>query len=108
MRQVLGGRAVDVQAASASQMGLFETKTLAMAEYRAALAYLNGQWIDRFHDRKGLMYVVLDMDSTVSPSMAKREVLPGRGISTALAITPISCSTSPASGTLRPGTSRAA
>jgi hypothetical protein len=30
MRQVVGGRAVDAQAASASQMGLFETETLPM------------------------------------------------------------------------------
>ena len=32
MRQVVGGRAVDAQAASASQMGRFETETLALAE----------------------------------------------------------------------------
>jgi hypothetical protein len=30
MRQVVGGRAVDAQAASASQMGRFETETLAL------------------------------------------------------------------------------
>ena len=54
IRQVVGGRAVDTQAASASQMGRFETETLALAENRAALADLNGQWIDRFHDRNGL------------------------------------------------------
>ena len=48
MRQVVGGRAVEAQAASASQMGRFETETLALAANRAALADLNGQWIDRF------------------------------------------------------------
>ena len=32
MRQVVGGRAVDAQAASASQMGRFETETLALLE----------------------------------------------------------------------------
>jgi len=63
MRQVVGGRAVDAQAASASQMGRFETETLALPENREALADLNGQWIDRFHDRNGLKYIVLDMDS---------------------------------------------
>lgn len=63
MRQV-----VDVQAASASQMGRFETGTLALPDNRAALADLNGQWIDRFHDRNGLKYIVLDMDSSVSPT----------------------------------------
>ena len=52
MRQVVGGRAVDAQAASASQKVRFETETLALPRNRTALAELNGQWIDRFHDRK--------------------------------------------------------
>ena len=43
MRQVVGGRAVDAQAASASQMGRFETDTLAMPGNRVALADLSGQ-----------------------------------------------------------------
>jgi len=73
MRQVVGGRAVDAQAASASQMGRFETETLATPENRAALADLNGQWIDRFHDRKGLKYITLDMDSSVSPTHGEQE-----------------------------------
>lgn len=73
MRQVVGGRAVDVQAASASQMGRFETETLTLAENRVALADLNGQWIDRFHDRNGLKYIVLDMDSSVSPTHGDQE-----------------------------------
>jgi len=73
MRQIVGGRAVDAQAASASQMGRFETETLALAENRAALADLNGQWIDRFHDRNGLKYIVLDMDSSVSPTHGDQE-----------------------------------
>ena len=41
MRQVVGGRAVDTQAASASLMGRLKTETLALAENRAALADLN-------------------------------------------------------------------
>ena len=65
MRQVVGGRAVDAQAASASQMGPFETETLALAGNQEALADLNGQWIDRFRDRNGLKYIALDMDSSV-------------------------------------------
>ena len=36
MRQVVGGRAVDAQAASATQMGRFETETLSMPENRGA------------------------------------------------------------------------
>jgi len=73
MRQVVGGRAVDAQAASASQMGRFETGTLAMPENRVALADLSGQWIDRFHDRRGLKYITLDMDSSVSPTHGEQE-----------------------------------
>ena len=73
MRQVVGGRAVDAQAASASQMGRFETETLALPENGAALADLNGEWIDRFHDRNGLKYIVLDMDSSVSPTHGDQE-----------------------------------
>jgi len=73
MRQVVGGRAVDAQAASASQMGRFETETLALPENRTALADLNGQWIDRFHDRNGLKFIVLDMDSSVSPTHGDQE-----------------------------------
>ena len=72
-RQVVGGRAVDAQAASASQMGRFETETLPTPENQAALADLNGQWIDRFHDRKGLKYITLDMDSSVSPTDDEQE-----------------------------------
>ena len=73
MRQVVGGRAVDAQAASASQMGRFETETLVMPENREALAALNGQWIDRSHDRNGLKLIVLDMDSSVSPTHGDQE-----------------------------------
>ena len=73
MRQVVGGRAVDAQAASASQMGRFETETLAPPENRAALADLNGQWIDRFHDRRRLKYITLDMDSSVNPTHGDQE-----------------------------------
>ncbi len=73
MRQVVGGRAVDAQAVSASQTGRFETEPLALPENRAALTDLNGQWIDRFHDRNGLKYIVLDMDSSVSPMHGDQE-----------------------------------
>ena len=73
MRQIVGGRAVDTQAASATQMGRFETETLALPENRAALADLNGQWIDRFHDRNELKFITLDMDSSVSPTHGEQE-----------------------------------
>src|ERR1700726_2922041 len=46
MRWVVGGRAPMGQAASASQMGRFETEWLTRPENFAALADLPGQWID--------------------------------------------------------------
>ena len=54
-------------------MGRFETGTLALPENRKALADLNGEWIDRFHDRNGLKYILLDMDSSVSPTHGEQE-----------------------------------
>jgi len=68
MRQVVGGRAVDGNAASASQMGRFETDVLATADNRTALAGLSGQRIDRVHERKPPKWITLDMDSSVSPT----------------------------------------
>lgn len=58
MRQVVGGRAVDAQAVLALQKGRLEIETLALAENRAALANLNSQWFDRFHDCNGLKYML--------------------------------------------------
>ncbi|MBL6599616.1 MAG: IS1380 family transposase, partial [Alphaproteobacteria bacterium] len=40
------------QAASASQMGRFETEFLATDDNLAALADLSGAWIERVHDRR--------------------------------------------------------
>ena len=73
MRQIIGGRAVDAQAASSSQMGRFETEVLAPATNREALADMPGQWIDMVHDRQGLNYITLDMDSSVSPTHGAQE-----------------------------------
>jgi hypothetical protein len=73
MRQVVGGRAVDAKAASASQMGRFETEVLATSDNRTALADLSGQWIDRVHGRKPPKWITLDMDSSVSPTHGAQE-----------------------------------
>ena len=73
MRQIIGGRAVEGQAASSSQMGRFETEVLATAANRDALADMPGQWIDAVHDRQGLNYITLDMDSSVSPTHGAQE-----------------------------------
>ncbi len=73
MRWIVGGRAVMNQAASTSQMGRFETEVLANAENLAALAELSGKWIDTVHARRPTTVVVLDMDSSVSPTYGDQE-----------------------------------
>ena len=73
MRWIVGGNAVAKQAASASQMGRFETEFLAADDNVAALADLSGAWIDRVHDRRPPKMVVLDMDSSVSPTYGDQE-----------------------------------
>jgi len=73
MRWIVGGHAVAKQAASASQMGRFETEFLATDESLAALADLSGAWIERVHDRRPPKMMVLDMDSSVSPTHGDQE-----------------------------------
>ena len=73
MRWIVGGYAVAKQAASASQMGRFETEFLATDDNIAALADMSGQWIDLVHDRRPPKEVILDMDSSVSPTHGEQE-----------------------------------
>jgi len=73
MRWVVGGKAPMDRAASASQMGRFETEWLAGPENLAALADLPGQWIDAVHKRRQPRVVVLDMDSSESPTYGAQE-----------------------------------
>jgi hypothetical protein len=73
MRWIVGGRAVTKEAASTSQMGRFETEVLTGKANRAALADLSGTWIDAVHARRPTNVVVLDMDSSVSPTYGKQE-----------------------------------
>ncbi len=49
MRWIVGGKAASGCAASASQMGRFETRWLTAEKNLSALADLSGQWIDRVH-----------------------------------------------------------
>lgn len=73
MRWIVGGHAVATQAASASQMGRFETEFLARDDNIAVLADLSGAWVDRVHDRKPPKNMILDMDSSVSPTHGEQE-----------------------------------
>ena len=73
LRWVVGGRAVMQTAASTSQMGRFETEVLTQAANLSALADLSGRWIDRVHARRPVRGIVLDMDSSVSPTFGEQE-----------------------------------
>ena len=73
MRWIVGGRAVTNEAASTSQMGRFETEVLTQKANLTALADLSGQWIDAVHARRPTNVVVLDMDSSVSPTHGEQE-----------------------------------
>ena len=73
MRWVVGDRAIAGSAASASQMGRFETKWLSRPDNLAALADLPGQWIDQVHQRRQPKVIVLDMDSSDSPTYGEQE-----------------------------------
>ena len=73
MRWIVGGYAVTKQAASTSQMGRFETEVLATNANVEALANLSGQWIDKVHDRHPPTKIILDMDSSVSPTHGDQE-----------------------------------
>src|SRR5262249_23706609 len=71
---MVGGNAAQGRAASPSQMGRFETQWLAAPANLSALADLSGQWIDLVHGRRPPRSIVLDMDSSVSPTHGEQEM----------------------------------
>jgi len=73
MRWIVGGKAVERQAASSSQMGRFETEVLASDANSEALSDMNGMWIDKVHDRHPPKMIILDMDSSVSPTHGEQQ-----------------------------------
>ncbi len=73
MRWIVGGKAAQGCAASPSQMGRFETRWLAADKNLSALADSSGQWIDLVHGRRPPRGIVLDMDSSVSPTHGEQE-----------------------------------
>ena len=73
MRWVVGDRAITGYAASASQMGRFETEWLTGPENLAALTDLPGRWIDAVHKRRQPRAIVLDMDSSESETYGDQE-----------------------------------
>ncbi len=73
MRAIVDRQGLDRGAASTSQMGRFETEWLATEENLAAVTNLSGIWIDRVHDRKKPKIIILDMDSSESPTHGEQE-----------------------------------
>jgi hypothetical protein len=73
MRWIVGGKAVERQAASTSQMARFETELLASDVNIEALTDMSGSWIDKVHDRRPPKMIILDMDSSVSPTHGEQE-----------------------------------
>jgi hypothetical protein len=73
MRAIVGRQGLDRAAASSSQMGRFETEWLATDANLEALTDLSGSWIDRVHEYKPPEGIVLDMDSSESPTHGQQE-----------------------------------
>jgi hypothetical protein len=73
MRAIVGREGLDRFAASGSQMGRFETAWLAIDANLETLVDLSGAWIDRIHDRRPPRDIVLDMDSSESPTHGEQE-----------------------------------
>jgi Transposase DDE domain group 1 len=69
IRWIVGGTA-----AHPSQMGRFETQWRAAPANLTALADLSGQWIELVHGRRPPRGIVLDMDSSVSPTHGEQEM----------------------------------
>jgi hypothetical protein len=73
MRHVVGERAKDKTAASVSQMGRFEIEILTQSKNLKALINQPGQWVDQVHQCKSMKKIILDMDSSYSPTFGKQE-----------------------------------
>ena len=73
MRAIVGREGIDRPAESTSQMGRFETEWLATEPNLAALTDLSGDWIDRVHGRRPPDGIILDMDSSESPTHGEQE-----------------------------------
>ena len=73
MRHVAGGKAVKRSAASTSVMSRFETEILTEPKDLEFLMSLSGTWIYVVHQRKLLKHIILDMDSSVSPTYDHQE-----------------------------------
>ena len=73
MRAIVDRKGLDRRAASTSWMGPFEAAWLAAEKNVAPLTNLSGLWIDWVHGRRPPKMIILDMDSSVSPTHGDQE-----------------------------------
>ena len=73
MRLISGQRDFNRHAASESQMGRFETRTLPSFKNLTVLSNLNGKWIDRVQRLRKSPNLILDIDSSESPVNGEQE-----------------------------------
>jgi len=73
MRRVVGGRATNKTAASTSQVARFETDILSTSENIGTLMDLAGRWIDQVRRCQPMKEIILDLDSSVSPTHGHQE-----------------------------------
>jgi hypothetical protein len=73
MRHIIGGRVRKHLAASTSQMSRFETEVLSRVANVQALADLNGKWIMEANRHSRAKELILDMDSSESPTHGRQE-----------------------------------
>jgi len=91
MRHIAGGRAIERSAASTSAMGRCETEILSQSKNLGLLMNLAGEWVDRAHQRKSLKQIILDMDSSVSPTYGSQEGTAYNGCSLCMCYHPLFC-----------------
>jgi hypothetical protein len=73
MRSIVSREGLDRPAASSSEMGRFETGWLPTGANLATLTDLSGAWIDRVHERRPPDGIILDIDSSESPTFGQQE-----------------------------------
>ncbi|HZA21574.1 MAG TPA: transposase, partial [Dehalococcoidia bacterium] len=73
MRVVVGWQGSERNAASASEMGRFETESLTQEGNLRGLEGLNGEWVKRAVTRTVHSRIILDLDSSESPVHGQQE-----------------------------------
>jgi len=73
MRLVVGERAHEHHAASTSQVSRFETEILTQSNNVGSLMNLPGKWVDRVLRHKPIHTLILDLDSSASPTHGHQE-----------------------------------